>query len=56
MILLTTPEEDEQPDSERELSREEQVIQVFLTVLLPLVITGLAFGVIVVAYTQWKLY
>lgn len=56
VIPLTAPEEDGKSDSERELSREERVIQVVLTVLLPLVITGLAFGVIVAAYAQWKLY
>lgn len=53
---MTSPEEEKEPESDRDLSREERVVQVLLTVLLPLVITGLAFGVIVVAYAQWKLY
>lgn len=56
VIQLTSSDEDEEPESDRELSREERVVQVLLTVLLPLVITGIAFGVIVVAYAQWKLY
>ncbi len=38
------------------LSREEKVIQYLLTTALPLIITGIAFGVIILAFAGWKLY
>lgn len=56
VIQLTSSEEEAEPNPEPESNGEERVVQALLTVLLPLIITGLAFGVIIVAYAQWKLY
>lgn len=43
-------------DSERSLTFEESLVQWTITVLVPFLITFIAFGVIVYAFSEWKLY
>lgn len=43
-------------DTSDQISTEERVLRFFLTFLLPFLVTFIAFGVIVLAYSQWKLY
>jgi hypothetical protein len=42
--------------AEESLSLEETIIQWTITVVIPLLITFIAFGVIIYAYSEWKLY
>jgi hypothetical protein len=52
--------ENETPDAEETTTKngtlEETVIQWFITIALPLIIAGVAFGVIILAFSGWKLY
>ncbi|MFB6344765.1 MAG: hypothetical protein ABEK50_03200 [bacterium] len=59
MIPLNSDQPDEESSddgSSQLLSLEERVIQWTLVVMVPFLITFIAFGVIILAFSQWKLY
>lgn len=61
MILLgseavSSSTEEPTEDSDRSLTLEETVVQWTITVLVPFLITFIAFGVIIYAFSEWKLY
>lgn len=43
-------------DTDRSLTLEESVVQWAITILVPFFITFIAFGVIIYAFSEWKLY
>ncbi len=55
-MVIPLSSTDEESDATDQLTIEEQALRVILTVLIPLLVTGIAFGVIILAYAQWKLY
>lgn len=61
MILLgseavSSSTEESTEDADRSLTLEETVVQWTITVLVPFLITFIAFGVIIYAFSEWKLY
>jgi hypothetical protein len=55
--VITVSNSEPDPDSETQpIDWEERVITVLLTVGMPFLIGFIAFGVIILAFSQWKLY
>lgn len=53
---VKTQDQEEVTKTPGSLTREEKLIQWTITVLVPLLITFIGFGVIILAFSQWKLY
>ncbi len=51
-----TTKEQSKPEPDGEISFEERVVEIFLTVAFPFLIGFIAWGVIILAYYQWKIY
>jgi hypothetical protein len=55
--VITVSNSEPDPDSETQpIDWEERAITVLLTVGMPFLIGFIAFGVIILAFSQWKLY